>query len=60
MAQECGRRGQDSQVCCPTGLKIILGAQAQELAGGSIPNREDSIILSFEKMRKIIDIDADT
>jgi len=40
-------------------LKIIPRGAGTGMAGASIPNREDSIILSFEKMRKIIDIDAD-
>jgi glycolate oxidase len=28
------------------------------MAGASVPNREDSIVLSFEKMRKIIEVDT--
>ncbi len=40
-------------------LKIIPRGAGTGMAGASVPDREDSIILSFEKMRKIIDIDLD-
>jgi glycolate oxidase len=39
-------------------LKIIPRGAGTGMAGASVPNREDSIILSFERMRKIIDIDT--
>jgi glycolate oxidase len=40
-------------------LKIIPRGAGTGMAGAAIPNREDTLILSFEKMRRIIDIDAD-
>lgn len=39
-------------------LKIIPRGAGTGMAGASVPNREDSIVLSFEKMRKIIEVDT--
>ncbi|HTZ19208.1 MAG TPA: FAD-linked oxidase C-terminal domain-containing protein [Dissulfurispiraceae bacterium] len=39
-------------------LKIIPRGAGTGMAGASVPNREDSIVLSFEKMRMILDIDT--
>ena len=39
-------------------LKIIPRGAGSGMAGASVPVREDSIILSFEKMRMIVDIDT--
>ncbi len=39
-------------------LKIIPRGAGTGMAGATVPNREDSIVLSFEKMRKIIEIDT--
>jgi len=40
-------------------LKIIPRGAGTGMAGASIPNVSETMILSFEKMRKIIDINAD-
>ncbi|HMK59766.1 MAG TPA: FAD-linked oxidase C-terminal domain-containing protein [Dissulfurispiraceae bacterium] len=40
-------------------LKIVPRGAGTGMAGAAIPNRADSIIMSFEKMRKILEIDAD-
>ena len=41
------------------GLKIVPRGAGSGMAGASVPHLADSIILSFEKMRKVLEINAD-